>query len=101
MNDAPADTTSANARVEEKATHIPRPPRERRNKTLEFLLVVTNTSKCLDYIREKSSSRQLAQMKDEILILVSESADGFRTSTGVLQSFRDREGVSSLFFSPR
>jgi hypothetical protein len=55
---------------------------------------VRNTRKFLERIRAKTASKLLAQMKGEILMLVPETADGFRATIGALQSLREDKGVS-------
>jgi hypothetical protein len=47
---------------------------------------VAYTCKFLDWICKKSSSRLVAQMKDEFLIQVPKTADGFWAAIGALQS---------------
>jgi hypothetical protein len=54
------------------------PPGERRNKPPVYVYGVKNTRKFLDWIRKKSGSKLVAQIKGEILMLVLETADGFR-----------------------
>jgi hypothetical protein len=44
--------------------------------------------------REKTASKLLAQMRGEALILVPETADGFRASIGALRSLGENKGVS-------
>jgi hypothetical protein len=60
---------------------------------------VRNTCRFLDWIRAKSSSRIVAQMKGEYLRLVTETADGFRATIGALRSLSERKGVSFHSFS--
>jgi hypothetical protein len=60
---------------------------------------VKNTLKFLDWIRAKSGSKLVAQMKGEILILVPETADDFRATIGALRSLDANEGVSFHTFS--
>jgi hypothetical protein len=60
---------------------------------------VRNTRKFLEWIRAKTASKLLAQMKGEILMRVSETADGFRATIGALRSLREGKGVSFHTFS--
>jgi hypothetical protein len=61
------------------------PAGERRKKTLVFVSGVRNPRKFLECIRAKSASKLLAQMKGEILLLMPETADGFRATIGALR----------------
>jgi hypothetical protein len=72
---------------------------ERRNKTPVHVSGVKNTRKFLDWIRSKTGSKLVAQMKGDILMLVPETADGFRATIGTLRSFDVSEGVSLHTFS--
>jgi hypothetical protein len=54
----------------------------------------------MDWICAKSGSKLMAQMKEEILILVLKTADGFRASIGALRSLGESEGEFSHFFAP-
>jgi hypothetical protein len=60
---------------------------------------VRNTRKFLEWIRAKSASKLLAQMKREILMLVPETADGFRATIGALRSLGEGKGESFHTFS--
>jgi hypothetical protein len=75
------------------------PPGEKSNKTPVYVSGVKNTRKILDWIRAKSKSKLVAQMKKEILMLVPETSDGFWTTIGALRSLEVREGVSFHTFS--
>jgi hypothetical protein len=46
------------------------------------------------WIRAKTASKLLAQMKSKILMLVPETADGFRSTIGALRSLGECKGVS-------
>jgi hypothetical protein len=54
---------------------------------------VKNVRRFLKWIRAKSGRKLVAQMKGEILMLVPETADGFRPSIGTLRSLDESEGV--------
>jgi hypothetical protein len=58
-----------------------------------------NTRKFLEWIRAKTASKLLAQMKGETLMLVRETADGFRATIGALRSLGEDKGVSFHIFS--
>jgi hypothetical protein len=60
-----------------------------------------NPRKFLKWIRAKTASKLLVQMKGEILMLVTETADGFRATIGALPSLRGGggKGVSVHTFS--
>jgi hypothetical protein len=45
-----------------------------------YVSEVRNSRKVLKWIRAKSASKLLAQMKGEILMLVPENSDGFRAT---------------------
>jgi hypothetical protein len=75
------------------------PPGERRNKTPVYVSGVRNTRKFLERIREKTASKLLAQMKGETLIVVPETADGYRATIGDLRSLGGDKGVSFHTFS--
>jgi hypothetical protein len=60
---------------------------------------VSNTRKFLEWIREKTASKLLAQMRGETLMLVPETADGFRATIGALRSLGEDKGVSFHTFS--
>jgi hypothetical protein len=51
------------------------------------------------WIRAKTASKLLAQMKGEIIMLVPGTADGFRATTGALRSLGEDKGVSFHTFS--
>jgi excinuclease UvrABC nuclease subunit len=75
------------------------PHGERRNKTPVYVSEVKNTRKFLDGIRATSESKLVSQMKGEILMLVPETADGFRATIAALRSLDTSEGVSFHTFS--
>jgi hypothetical protein len=60
---------------------------------------VRNTRKFLEWIRAKTASKLLAQMRGEILMLVQETADGYRAITGALRSLGEDKGVKFHTFS--
>jgi hypothetical protein len=60
---------------------------------------VKNTRKSLDWIRAKSESKLMAQIKGEVPMLVPETADGFRGTIGALRSLDVSESVSFHTFS--
>jgi hypothetical protein len=91
---APIGTTSSTAQVE-NVVH----PGKRGNKTPAYMSGVKNTRRFLEWIRAKSGSKLVAQMKGEVLIPVFETADGFRATIGALRSLDEREGVSFQTFS--
>jgi hypothetical protein len=86
---APIGTTFTTAQVDKVV-----PREERCNKTPVYVSGVKNTRKFLDWIRAKSESKLVAQMKGEILIQVPETADGFRATIGALRSLDANEDVS-------
>jgi hypothetical protein len=62
---------------------------------------VRNTRKFLKWIREKTASKLLAQMRGETFIRLPETADGFRATIGALWSLAEEKGVSfHTFFLP-
>jgi hypothetical protein len=75
------------------------PPGERRNKTLVYVSGVGKTGKFLEWFRETTASKLLAQMKFETLMLVSETAGGFWATIGALRSSGEDKGVSCHTFS--
>jgi hypothetical protein len=91
----PNGTTHTTAQVDKVVPHG-----ERRNKTPVYVSVVKNTRKFLDWIRGKSESKLVAQMKGEILMLVPETADGFRATIGALRSLDANEGELSHLLAP-
>jgi hypothetical protein len=60
---------------------------------------VRNTRKFLEWIREKTTSKLLAQMKGESLMVMPETADGFRATIGEMRSLGEDKGVSFHTFS--
>jgi hypothetical protein len=67
-------------------------------KTTIYVSGVRNT-KFLEWIRAKTASNLVAQMKGEILTLVPETAEGFRATVGALRSLGEVKGVSFHTFS--
>jgi hypothetical protein len=61
---------------------------------------VRNPRKFLKWIRAKTASKLQAQMKEEILMLVPETADGFQATIGALRSLAEGKEVSFHFLSP-
>jgi hypothetical protein len=53
----------------------------------------------MEWIRAKFGSKPVAQMKGQILMLVHETADGFRTTIGALRSIDESKSVSYHTFS--
>jgi hypothetical protein len=51
-----------------------------------------NECKFLEGIGAKSAKKLMAQMKEEILMLVPETADGFRVTIGALRSLGESKG---------
>jgi hypothetical protein len=94
LNDAPVYTIST-AQVEKEVS----PPGKRSNKTLVYVTGVRNTRRLPEWIHAKSGSRIVAQMKGEYLMLVPETADGFRVTIGALKSLGEGEGMSFHTFS--
>jgi hypothetical protein len=91
---APIGTTSSTAQVTNSFL-----PGERHNKTPVYVSRVKKTRRFLEWIRAKSGSTLVTQIKREILMLVSETADDFRTTIGALRSLDESEGVSFHTFS--
>jgi hypothetical protein len=91
---APIGTTSTTAKV-----NMLVPPGERRSKAPVYVSWVKNTRKFQDWIRAKSQSKLVAQVKGEILMLAPEAADGFRATIAALRSLDASEGVSFHTFS--
>jgi hypothetical protein len=58
-----------------------------------------NTSKFLEWIRANSSSKFVAHNKVQYLMLVPDTADGFRSAIGALQTLDESQGVSSGTYS--
>jgi hypothetical protein len=94
LNVAPIGTTSATAQVDKVV-----PSGDRRNKTPVFVSELKNLRRFLEWIRAKSGSKFVAQMKGEILMLVPETADGFRATVIALRSLDESEVVSFHTFS--
>jgi hypothetical protein len=53
----------------------------------------------LEWVRTKYATELVAQMKGEYVMLVLETADGFRATIGALRSLGEGEGVSFHTFS--
>jgi hypothetical protein len=94
MGGTPTSTTSSSAQVEKVV-----PPGERRNKTPVYNSGVKNTRSFLEWVRTKSATKLVAQIKGEYLMLVPETTDGFRATIGALRSLGEGEGVSFHTFS--
>jgi hypothetical protein len=65
------------------------PHGEIRKKTPVYVSGAKNTRRFLAWIRANLGCKLVAQMKGEILRLVPETADGFQTTFGALQSFNE------------
>jgi hypothetical protein len=94
MGGTPTSNTSSSAQVEKVV-----PPGERRNKPPVYVSGVKKIRSFLEWVRTKSASKIVAQMNEEYLMLVPETADGFRATIGALRSLGDGEGVSFHTFS--
>jgi hypothetical protein len=94
MGGKPTSTTPSSAQVEKVV-----PPGERRNKTPVYVSGVKNPRSFLEWVRTKSASKLVAQMKGEYLMLVPETADGFRATISALRSLGEGDGVSFHTFS--
>jgi hypothetical protein len=75
------------------------PAGQRRNKTPIFVTGVSDTPGFLAWLRAASRSSLTAQIKAELLVLVSETADGFRAMVTALRSLDASRGVSFHTFS--
>jgi hypothetical protein len=64
-----------------------------------YVSVVKNPRSFLEWVRTKSASKLLAQMKSEYLMLVHETADVFRATVSALRSLGEGDGVSFYTFS--
>jgi hypothetical protein len=73
------------------------PPGERRNETPVYVSEVKNARSFLGWVRTKSASKLVAQMKGEYLMLLPETPDDFRATIDPLRSLG--EGVSFHTFS--
>jgi hypothetical protein len=60
---------------------------------------VSKTRNFLECICENTARKLLAQIKGETLMLVPETADGFRATIGALRSLGEDKGVSFQTFS--
>jgi hypothetical protein len=58
-----------------------------------------NPRSFLEWVRTKSASRLVAQMKGGYLMLMPETADGFRATISALRSLGEGKGVSLHTFS--
>jgi hypothetical protein len=94
MGGTPTSTTPWSTQVEKVF-----PPGERRNRTPVNVSGVKKIRSFLEWVRTKSASKLVAQMKGEYLMLVPETADGFRATIGSLRSFGEGEGKSFHTFS--
>jgi hypothetical protein len=94
LSGKPEGTNFTAAQVEGRV-----PPGERSNKTPVYVSGVSNTRKFLEWIREKTARKLLAQMRGETLMLVPETEDGFRAIIGNLRSHGEDKGVSFQTFS--
>jgi hypothetical protein len=94
MGGTPTSTTFSSAQVEKVD-----PPGERRNKTPVYVSGVKNPRSFLEWVRTKSVTKLVAQMKGEYLMLVTETAYCFRAINGALQSIGEGEVVSFHTFS--
>jgi hypothetical protein len=96
LSGKPEGTTFTAAQVEGRV-----PPGERRNKTPLYVSGVSNTRKFLEWIREKTASKLLAQMRGETFMLVPEIAEGLPGHYWCpAVPRRGQWGELSLFFSP-
>jgi hypothetical protein len=93
MSGTPTGITTPSAQVDKAV-----PPGERSNKTPVYVSGVRDVRKFLDWVRAKSGYLA-AQMKNEYVMLVPETADGFRTTVSALRSLGEGEGVSFHTFS--
>jgi hypothetical protein len=89
MKITPNGTTLIIAQLENRAL-----PGERSNKSPLYVSRVRKTRKFLEWIRAKTASELLAQMKRENLVLVSETANGFRATIGARPSLGEGKRVS-------
>jgi hypothetical protein len=94
MGGTPISTTPSSAQVEKVD-----PQGERRNKTPVYVCGVKNPRSFFEWVRTKSASTLVAQMKGEYLMLVLETAEGFRAIIGALRYLVEGEGVSFHTFS--
>ena len=89
LSSMPAGTTEAGAD----------PAGERPNKTPVFVTGVTDTCDFLAWLRTLCPSSLSAQMKDEKLMILPGTADGFRATVSVLRSLDESKGVTFHTFS--
>jgi hypothetical protein len=87
MSGTPAGTTTPSTQVDKAA-----PPGERRNKTPVYVSGVRG--KKIPRLASREVGKLADQMKGEYLMLVPETADGFRTTISALRSLGEGEGVS-------
>jgi hypothetical protein len=95
MGGTPTSTTPSSAQAEKVV-----PPGEWRNKTPVYVSGEKNPRSFLEWVRTKSASKLVVQMKGEYLMLVPETADGFRATISALRSLGEGEGVFSHFLTP-
>jgi hypothetical protein len=76
------------------------PPGERRNKTPVYVSGVKEMRKFLDWVRAKSG-KLAVQMGGEYLMLVPETAGGFRATISALRSLGEVTREFSHLFTPR
>jgi hypothetical protein len=84
-------TTANSAQVENSA---PYPSGSDVTNSPMYVSGVRNTRKFLEWIRAKTASKLLVQMKRENLVLVSETANGFRATIGARPSLGEGKGLS-------
>jgi hypothetical protein len=94
MGGTPTSTTPSNAQVEKVV-----PSGERGNKTPVYVSGVKNPRGFLEWVRTKSASKLVAQMKGEYLMLVPETAEGFWATISALRSREEGEVVCFHTFS--
>jgi hypothetical protein len=90
------DGTTTYAQV---ASNSVAPAAERHNKTPIYVTGVTDVRGFLAWLRAKSNSGLSAQIKGEKLMLVLQTADGFRATVTTLRSLDGSKGVSFHTFS--
>ena len=74
---------------------------ERRNKTPNFISVFSDTRNFLAWLRASCLGGLMAQIKDEKLMVVPSTADGFRNAVSALRSVDWKDGVRFYTFTPR
>jgi hypothetical protein len=75
------------------------PAAERHNKTPIYVTGVSDVRGFLAWLRAKTNSGLSAQFKGEKLMLVPQTADGFRATVAALRSLDGSKGVSFYTFS--